>query len=278
MVLSPPPGAPNLLRSPASQLMAFTLTAHGVTHAGRVRKTTKTRSTGTRALVCSSWLTAWAATTQVKSRRPSRSRPCRVPRPLAPRRRLHVAVRHRSQSVLPGNRLMTAIKLANRRVFKAGESRDELHRPRHDGRRASSWTRPVTFSGVGDSRIYVLRRRHVSSSSTQDDSWVATVLAREPGNGRRPLATHPMRHVLTNVLGARASRSRWTSPSAPHVGGETLLLCSDGLHGALDDKALESVLASKVVERHGRRPRASGRSSATAATTSPRSSCRCPRG
>jgi protein phosphatase len=52
-----------------------------------------------------------------------------------------------------------------------------------------------------------------------------------------------MRHVLTNVLGARepmemAVRERLLT------NGETLLLCSDGLHGALDDKALEDVLAS----------------------------------
>ena len=38
---------------------------------------------------------------------------------------------------------------------------------------------------------------------THDDSWVATVLANEPGVDEATLAHHPMRHVLTNVVGAR---------------------------------------------------------------------------
>ena len=57
------------------------------------------------------------------------------------------------------------------------------------------------------------------------------------------LAAHPMRHVLTNVLGAREQTEMEVS-ERPISPGETLLLCSDGLHGALDDGALQDVLAS----------------------------------
>jgi len=83
---------------------------------------------------------------------------------------------------------------------------------------------------------------------TEDDSWMATVLARETGKDPATLLSHPMRHVLTNVLGARDQMDMEVSERAL-IGGETLLLCSDGLHGALDDQSLESVLASgKTVE------------------------------
>ena len=103
----------------------------------------------------------------------------------------------------PGNRLMTAIKLANRRVFKAGESRDEYTGLGTTVVAALIDDDQLTFSGVGDSRIYVCAGGTLEQI-TQDDSWVATVLAREPGmDDDAALATHPMRHVLTNVLGAR---------------------------------------------------------------------------
>ncbi len=140
-----------------------------------------------------------------------------------------------------GNRLMTAIRLANRRVFKAGESRDEYTGLGTTVVAAVIDDGLLTFSGVGDSRIYVYANGQLEQI-TQDDSWVATVLAREPGM-QESLATHPMRHVLTNVLGAR-EHIELEVGERPVAGGERLLFCSDGLHGALDDAALAGVLSS----------------------------------
>jgi PPM family protein phosphatase len=56
------------------------------------------------------------------------------------------------------------------------------------------------------------------------------------------LARHPMRHVLTNVVGARDETEveigeRTLQP------GEILLLCSDGLHGTLDDETMQQIVA-----------------------------------
>jgi len=141
-----------------------------------------------------------------------------------------------------GNRLMTSIKLANRRVFKAGESRDEYTGLGTTVVAALVDDDQVAFSGVGDSRIYAYVNGRLDQI-TEDDSWIATVLAREPGQDEASLAAHPMRHVLTNGLGAREPMEMEVS-ERQLTSGETLLLCSDGLHGALDDKALENVLAS----------------------------------
>jgi serine/threonine protein phosphatase PrpC len=140
-----------------------------------------------------------------------------------------------------GNRLMTSIKLANRRVFKAGESRDEYTGLGTTVVAALIEDGLLTFSGVGDSRIYVYADGQLEQI-TQDDSWVATVLAREPGM-QESLATHPMRHVLTNVLGAREQIDLEVGERTL-AGGERLLFCSDGLHGALADAALAEVLAA----------------------------------
>ena len=144
-----------------------------------------------------------------------------------------------------GNRLMTAIRLANRRVFKAGESRDEYTGLGTTIVAALIEDDALTFSGVGDSRIYVCASGTLEQI-TQDESWVATVLAREPGmEDAAALATHPMRHVLTNVLGAREQMEMQVGERT-FAPGERLLLCSDGLHGALDDATLLGVLAASA--------------------------------
>jgi len=140
------------------------------------------------------------------------------------------------------NRLMTAIKLANRRVFKTGESRDEYTGLGTTIVAAVIEGDQLTFSGVGDSRIYVCRDGRLDQI-TEDDSWVATVLARDAGRDDGALQSHPMRHVLTNVLGARDYMEMDVSERLLRD-GDTMLLCSDGLHGALDDRALAEVLGS----------------------------------
>ena len=139
-----------------------------------------------------------------------------------------------------GNRLMTAVKLANRRVFKAGESREDytglgttvVAALIHDG--------TLTFCGVGDSRLYVHANGKLEQL-TQDDTWTATVLARGLGKDQKAFSEHPLRHVLTNVLGARAQIEIRIGERAA-VGDLVILLCSDGLHGALDDTTIAGVL------------------------------------
>jgi protein phosphatase len=96
--------------------------------------------------------------------------------------------------------------------------------------------------GVGDSRVYMWHGGTLEQI-TRDDSWVATVLAREPGMTDQALARHPMRHVLTSVIGARAD----TDPEVQEHEfgpGDILLLCSDGLHGAMDSSEAAAIFAA----------------------------------
>ena len=139
------------------------------------------------------------------------------------------------------NRLMTSLKLANRRVFKAGESHDEYTGMGTTIVAGLVESERLIFSGVGDSRIYLFTQGRLQQL-TQDDSWVATVLAREEGISKATLAEHPMRHVLTNVIGAR-EQTDMDVAERPLAAGDMLLLCSDGLHGAIDDATIESIMA-----------------------------------
>jgi len=140
------------------------------------------------------------------------------------------------------NRLVTAVRLANRKVFQAGEDKPDLAGMGTTIVVALVDGETLTFCGVGDSRIYLLSGNTLQQI-THDDSWVATVLARDPEFDRAQLAHHPMRHVLTNVLGAREDTEVEVG-ERPLRKSEQLLLCSDGLYGGLDDAAMQILLSS----------------------------------
>lgn len=137
-----------------------------------------------------------------------------------------------------GNRLRTAISLANRRVFRAAEGHDD-----YTGMGATVACGLVNegrliIGHVGDSRAYLLSNGSIAPL-TVDDTWANTLAA---GQGVDPatLKSHPMRHVLTNVLGAREHAEIHISEQ-PLADGQTLLLCTDGVHGVIDDETLRSL-------------------------------------
>lgn len=113
----------------------------------------------------------------------------------------------------------------------------------------------VIFGSVGDSRLYRLSGGSLKQL-TDDDSWVSRVLPAE-AIGSEEASRHPMRHVLTKVVGLREDMEP-TVGSSPFATGDTLLLCTDGLHGVVNDEAIAALLgrsdsvetiASELVER-----------------------------
>lgn len=92
---------------------------------------------------------------------------------------------------------------------------------------------------IGDSRVYVLR--NVLKQLTTDHSVVAEMVARgdlKPADAR----SHPRRNELYRAVG-------FGRPPQPDFfdfeleAGDTLLLCSDGLHSLVPDADLAAVLA-----------------------------------
>lgn len=145
---------------------------------------------------------------------------------------------------LNANRLMTAFKIANRRVFKRSEEMSEyvmgttLVAVLVEGNQ-------VTYASVGDSRIYALDGG-VLRPLTVDDSW-RVLLAREPGITEEALRTHPMRNVLTNVIGAKPDLELEVHEMPWN--GETLLLSSDGLHNPLSPETMAEILCMRADPR-----------------------------
>jgi protein phosphatase len=138
------------------------------------------------------------------------------------------------------NLMRTAIHLANARILEeADECRDYAGM-------GTTVVAMVIANGrlsigyAGDSRLYRLRQGRLTCL-TEDDSWLAEVLADNPGTDAETYRHHPMRNVLTNVVGA-------TSCTDVHIleeaieDGDLLVLTTDGVHGVIDDELLERLL------------------------------------
>ena len=139
-----------------------------------------------------------------------------------------------------GNRLRTAVHLANRKVFRTAESSDD-----YDGMGTTFVgmlvnDARISVAHVGDSRLYLLSAEHLAQL-TFDDTWAATILAQDPSLDPAEIARHPMRNVLTNVIGARDHVDVHLT-EAPVSVGDVLLLCTDGLHGVLDGDTMKGIL------------------------------------
>jgi PPM family protein phosphatase len=95
---------------------------------------------------------------------------------------------------------------------------------------------------LGDSRAYLLHERRLALL-TRDHSLLQTLL--ETGALRPEEAPqHPSQAQLTRFVGMEGG----ASPESTLVSlsaGDRLLLCSDGLHGALDHKQLTAILRGK---------------------------------
>ena len=147
-----------------------------------------------------------------------------------------------------GNRLRTAIYLANRKVFRVAESSDD-----YGGMGATIVglflnAGRAAIGSVGDSRVYMLAGGKLEQL-TADDSWAAMILAQDPKLRPEDLATHPMRNVLTNVLGGKSTVEVHLLERELR-GGEVFMLCSDGVHSALGRDVLHDVIENEAdVER-----------------------------
>src|SRR5262245_41907989 len=83
---------------------------------------------------------------------------------------------------------------------------------------------------------------------SHDDSFV-TLLSKEAGLDANALNNHPMRHVLTSVVGAKLNLEV-TGHELDIEDGHMLMLCSDGLYGALPPERLHEILiADRDLER-----------------------------
>jgi serine/threonine protein phosphatase PrpC len=159
---------------------------------------------------------------------------------------------HDARASFAANCMTTAMKLANRRVLQASADRDDCRGMGTTVAAALVDGNRLTYGGVGDSRIYAFLGGRLQQLS-RDDSWLADVLERDPTTDLASLETHRMRHVLTNVVGA-LDTLEFNLIERTLQADEVLLLCSDGLHGPVDDAAIGAALLEEPsIERAAHR-------------------------
>ena len=100
----------------------------------------------------------------------------------------------------------------------------------------------IEIGTVGDSRAYLSSDNRLQQI-TDDQTWVAEVGSRL-GLDTDALKHHPMRHVLTMAVGSTDDLQMRTYLIRLHP-GDQILLCSDGLHGVVDEKILAEALYSE---------------------------------
>ncbi|MGE0042555.1 MAG: PP2C family serine/threonine-protein phosphatase [Vicinamibacterales bacterium] len=138
-----------------------------------------------------------------------------------------------------GNRLLTAVRLANRRIWAEGSAHEAFSGMGTTVVAGLVEGGHLTLVSVGDSRVYRWRAGTLEQL-TEDDTWLSAMI--QAGVDPASLAgRHPMRHVLTAVVGASdelTARVREEDLQA----GDRILLCSDGVHGSLPDARIAALL------------------------------------
>ncbi len=139
------------------------------------------------------------------------------------------------------NRIATGIKIANRQVWdRAGEQ------PEFAGMGTTIVAvliegSTVTVGNVGDSRAYLFRGGRFSQLSVDDT--VVGDLCEQGLLTRGAERLHPARNLLTRAAGAGEDVEAHVREEELRA-NDMLLLCTDGLHGVVDERIIESVLAS----------------------------------
>ncbi|MCL0054737.1 Stp1/IreP family PP2C-type Ser/Thr phosphatase [Dehalococcoidia bacterium] len=137
-----------------------------------------------------------------------------------------------------------ALKRANALIYEAG-------RRNEGGSMGTTCTAAVISEGkihvahAGDSRGYVQRDQELSQL-TEDHSWVAQ-LVKEGHITSEQARVHPSRNVITRALGIEKEL-------VPDIiteeirAGDIVLLCSDGLHGLVEDGDINEILDSIPIQ------------------------------
>jgi serine/threonine protein phosphatase PrpC len=139
------------------------------------------------------------------------------------------------------NRMRTAILLANVQILESAITIDD-----HAGMgttvvAAQVSGRRLVCGHVGDSRLYLWSGGSLRAL-TADDSWMASMLAHDPGANPALLQQHPMRHALTNVVGTRPRTDVHVVETELNA-GDRILITTDGVHEVVDDGRLEQLIS-----------------------------------
>jgi len=227
----------------------MTYQAHGLTHVGRVRTENQDRIQLLPALGCFAvWdgmggqragdVAAETGLTVFGSYIESSHDPSEVTWPFG----------YNVNFSLGANRLITSIRLANRQVSTRSDQDLKLAGMGTTVAAVLLEGDRLTAANVGDSRIYRVRGGELEQLSVDDT--MAALMVSKGVITQESVPAHPMRGVLMQAVGLHGEVD-------PHVreetaqSGDLILLCSDGLYGAVDAASITAAVqrAAPVAER-----------------------------
>jgi serine/threonine protein phosphatase PrpC len=151
----------------------------------------------------------------------------------------------------PQTVLKNAVEHANQAILNASEGKSELNKMATTCVCALVIGKRLYAAHLGDSRLYLLRK-HELRLLTSDHTWMVEMgvaISSYPDGIPR---SHPLAHVLSRYLGSPQACDvdlLMTSSEAGQkisfldlAGGDTLLLCSDGLTDMLPDAQIAKIL------------------------------------
>jgi len=139
------------------------------------------------------------------------------------------------------NRLVTAIKLSNLRIFETAQSN---HKQRGMGTTMVAIFAVedgIHIAHVGDSRVYRIRN-HQMEQLTEDHSLLNDYRKMKRLTDEE-IANFPHKNVIVRALGMKESVKVDTRFEHPQE-GDTVLLCSDGLAGPCTDNEILDIIDS----------------------------------
>ncbi|MEM7518457.1 MAG: protein phosphatase 2C domain-containing protein, partial [Planctomycetota bacterium] len=139
------------------------------------------------------------------------------------------------------NRLVTSIKLANRKIFEASVKHREVHGMGTTvvGALYSKDRSKLYVAHVGDSRAYRIRDGEITQL-TRDHSLLNDYLLVMPDMSEEQKEELP-KNVITRALGMQDSVAVDMVPDAPEA-GDVYILCSDGLSGMVTDPQILEII------------------------------------
>lgn len=148
--------------------------------------------------------------------------------------------------VLP--ELQAALRGADSRIFDETAQRPELRGMATTLTMAYALGDRLYVVHVGDSRCYLLRRGELHLL-TRDHTLVNDLVSR---GAIRPedAAGHRLRHVITNAVGGHEPGLQAEAHRLDLEVGDTVLLCSDGLHSMVDHATIARLLAAEPDPAH----------------------------
>jgi serine/threonine protein phosphatase PrpC len=142
----------------------------------------------------------------------------------------------------PRSALLHAFERANHEILQASEQ-EKLRGLGTTCTALAIIDRQIVWAHIGDSRLYRLRRGRLVQL-TEDDSEIRG-LVRRGWITAREARLHPRRNILCRALGVETAVRPACSPAYSTARwGDRYLLCSDGLHGVVEDRQLQDILGS----------------------------------